>query len=385
MKKMRMLLVVVFSISLLTGCWDRVEVNDIAIVTAIGLDLIKEDQIRLSLQIAIPSKLGPTGGSGGGTGDGSSTYIISETGNTVSEAYRNLQMKISRQIFFSQSRVLLIGEDLARKGIENIIDFHSRYHEPRINSFIMFTRGEAADVLKNIPKLESVSAEETKELVNLSVGLSIYVMDFQNMLLTDGMEPLAPEFKLSSMEVNEKNETEKVQELNGTAVFKGDKLVGWIDKAETRGILWMRNEMETGVITLEVPKEDGGGNISIDITNAEVKITPKLEHDGVIITVNVTSDMNVMENDSKLNLDDSKVIEGLQNDVESEIKERIQSVIDIAQKDFQSDIFGFGQAIYKKYPKEWNTRYKQNWEQGFSEMEVSIHPEVFIRRIGLIK
>ncbi|MEH7385403.1 Ger(x)C family spore germination protein [Bacillus sp. JJ1521] len=384
MKKMRMLLIVVFSIHLLTGCWDRLEVNDIAIITAIGLDLIKDDQIRLSLQVAIPSKLGPTEGSGGGSSN-NSTYIISETGNTVSEAYRNLQMKTSRRIFFAQSRVLLIGEDLARKGVANIIDFHSRYHEPRINSFIMFTKGEATEVLKEIPKLESVSAEETKELVKLSVGLSIYMNDFLNMLLTDGMEPFAPEFALTSLEVNEKNDSGKGQVLNGTAVFKGDKLVGWIDKAKTRGILWLRNEMEKGVITIEIPKEEGDGYISIDITKAEVKIIPNMEHDKIAITVNVISDMTVMENDSKLKLDDPKVIESLQKDVESDIKERIQMVIDIAQKDFQSDIFGFGQAVYKKYPKEWNLKYKQNWEQEFSQVEVAIQPKVFIRSIGLIK
>lgn len=382
MKKVRMLLLVVFSTHLLTGCWDRLEVNDIAIVTAIGLDLIKEEQIRLSLQIAIPSRIGPTSGGGGGD-NGKSTYIISETGNTVSEAYRNLQMKISRRIFFSQSRVLLIGEDLAKKGVANIIDFHSRYHEPRINSFVMLTKGEAADVLKKIPKLESISAEETKELVKLNVGLSIYVRDFLHMLLTDGMEPFAPEFVLKSLEVGENNESDKGQALNGTAVFKNDKLVGWIDKAETRGILWLRNEMENGVITIEIPDEEGGGKISIDIIKAEVKTTPYLEDDEIIINVDISTEMNVMENDSKVKLDDPNVIEELQKNVESDIKDRIQSVIDIVQKDFQSDIFGFGQAIYKKYPQEWNSKYKQNWEQEFSNIEVAIQPKVLIRRTGL--
>ncbi|MCC3359527.1 Ger(x)C family spore germination protein [Bacillus sp. REN16] len=385
MKKMRMLLIAVFSIHLLTGCWDRVEVNDIAIVTAVGLDLMKDGKLRLSLQVAIPSKLGPAGGGGGQGNDKDSTFLISETGNTVSEAYRNLQMKISRRIFFSQSRVLLIGENLARKGVKNIIDFHSRYHEPRINSFIMFTKGEASEILKTLPRLESVSAEETKELVKLSVGLSVYVSDFLTMLLTDGMEPLAPEFALAPLEVKEKNAQEKGQEINGTAVFKSDKLVGWIDKANTRGVLWLRNEIEHGVVTVEVPEEDGGGNVSIDITKAEVKITPNIENNMVTINVQVTSDMNVMENDSKLNLDDTKVIEDLQKNVEADIKERIQAVIDLAQKDFQADIFGFGHAIYKKYPKEWNTIYKQKWDQEFSHVEVTIQPEVFIRRIGLIK
>lgn len=59
--------------------------------------------------------------------------------------------------------------------------------------------------------------------------------------------------------------------------------------------------------------------------------------------------------------------------------------VDIAQKQYQSDILGFGQAIYKKYPKEWNTQYKNNWEQEFPQVGVSIHSQVTVRRIGLTK
>jgi spore germination protein KC len=384
MKAIRMALILVMIMMLLTGCWNRVEVNDIAIVTAIGLDLTEDERVRLSLQVANPAKLGPTGGSAGGS-NGNSTFVISETGVTVSEAYRQLQGKLPRRIFFSQSRVLLIGENLAKKGVSSIIDFHTRYHEPRINSFIMFTKGEASELINSMPNLESVSAEETKELAKLSVGVTIYVMDFLNMLLTDGIEPFGPQFTLTSLDVNNKNKSKEVQAKRGTAVFKKDKLVGWMNEVETRGILWLRNEMETGVITINIPKEKGGGNVSFDIIRTETQSVPKLKHGEIKVTVNVTAEVSVMENDSNIKLDDPKIIEDLQKNIENEVRDRIQLVIDKAQQEYQSDIFGFGQAVYKKYPKEWNTNYKKNWEQEFSQLEVAINPNVFVRRIGLIK
>lgn len=384
MKRIRIPLILVMTMMLLTGCWNRVEVNDIAIVTAIGLDLTEDERVRLSLQVANPTKLGPTGGSAGGS-NGKSTFVISETGVTVSEAYRQLQGKLPRRIFFSQSRVLLIGEDLAKKGVSSIIDFHTRYHEPRINSFIMFTKGEASELLNSMPNLESVSAEETKELAKLNVGVTIYVMDFLNMLLTDGIEPFGPQFTSTSLEVNNKNKSKEGQATRGTAVFKKDKLVGWMNEVETRGILWLRNEMETGVITINIPEEKGGGNVSFDIIRTEIKSVPKLKHGEIKFTVNVTAEVSVMENDSNIKLEDPKIIEGLQKNIENEIKERIQFVIEKTQQEYQSDIFGFGQAVYKKYPKEWNTNFKKNWEQEFSQLEVAINPKVFVRRIGLIK
>ncbi|MEH7748364.1 Ger(x)C family spore germination C-terminal domain-containing protein [Neobacillus drentensis] len=138
-----------------------------------------------------------------------------------------------------------------------------------MNSFIMFTEGAASEVIKNIPNLESVSAEETKELAKLSVGLKVYVRDFLNMLLTDGLEPYAPQYKLTSLEVDTENEAGKIQTINGAAVFKKDKLIGWMDETETRGILWLRNEIEGGVISIKVPKEKGGGNTSFDIIKSK--------------------------------------------------------------------------------------------------------------------
>ena len=54
MKKILLLLSICVSILFLSGCWDRVEVNDLAIVTATAIDKRDDNQIELSIQIFIP-------------------------------------------------------------------------------------------------------------------------------------------------------------------------------------------------------------------------------------------------------------------------------------------------------------------------------------------
>lgn len=382
MKVMRLLLIWGITTIFLSGCWNRVEINDIAIVTAIGLDLVEGDQLRLTLQVAIPSKLvtGGTGGSGG-----KSTLLISETGATVSEAYRNIQGKLARRIFFSQSRILLIGEDLAKKGVFHIVDFHTRYSEPRINSYIMFTKGKASKIINSMPNFENISAEETRELAKMGVGIKVYVRDFMNMLFSEGLEPFASQFSLEPLEVYTKNKSGKTQALNGIAVFKGDKLAGWMEEGETRGLLWLRNEIKEGVISVKIPDEKDGGTISMEVVRAETKIVPILKGGEIKIDVDVATELNVIENDSKLNLFETKAIEEIQKYTEEKIRKRIELVVDKAQKEFGSDIFGFGQSIYKKYPKVWNTQFKENWEKEFVQTKVTIHSKAFVRRIGLVK
>lgn len=51
-------------LSLLTGCWDRTEINDLAFVLAGGFDLAENGQLEATLQIALPTEV-PTATSGG--------------------------------------------------------------------------------------------------------------------------------------------------------------------------------------------------------------------------------------------------------------------------------------------------------------------------------
>lgn len=382
MNVMRLFFLLVITM-FLTGCWNRIEINDIAIVTAIGLDLVEDDKVHLSLQVAIPSKLGSTTGSGGENGKGS--LVISDTGVTISEAFRNIQGKLPRRIFFSQSRVLLIGEDYAKKGVSPVINFHTRYNKTRINSFIMFTKGEASKVINSMPKFENISAEEIKELNKLNIGLKVYIRDFLNMLLTDGLEPYGPLFTLEALEVKPKNKSEHVQSIRGTAVFKGDKLIGWMDQLETRGLLWLKNEIESGIVSIKIPKEQGGGNISMEILKTDTKLEPKLKNGHLHMNLTVSTRLNLIENDSQLNLFDTKVIKDLQNKVDKEIDGRIQMTVDKVQKEYQSDILGFGQAVYRKYPKQWKTSYQKNWDQEFPRLAVTIHTNSIIKRTGVTK
>ena len=102
------------------------------------------------------------------------------------------------------------------------------------------------------------------------------------MIIAEGIEPVAPRFKLVPLEeTNNQSEKEgsaaqRVQAISGAAVFKKDKLVGWMNDAETRGILHLRNELEIGVITVNIPQEKGGGKVSVKILKVKTDFKPNI-------------------------------------------------------------------------------------------------------------
>ncbi|GAA3324676.1 hypothetical protein GCM10020331_053500 [Ectobacillus funiculus] len=48
----------------------------------------------------------------------------------------------------------------------------------------------------------------------------------------------------------------------------------------------------------------------------------------------------------------------------------------------KSDIFGFGQAVYRANPKKWETYYKTRWYDTYPNLEVEIAPHIRVQGTG---
>ncbi len=381
----------------LSGCWSRVEVNDLAFVTATGVDKMEDGKIRVTLQIAIPRMLGAPGQGGfGGEKDigTKAVWVVSEKGITIMDAYRKLQEKLPREIFLSHSRIIIIGEKMAQAGVSPILDFFTRYREARMRSYVLFTKGEALKNLKFIPKFEKIPAEVMREEEERDMGLGVNLKDFTHMLVAEGVEPIASEIELVPSNVirgeespNQKSQSkvETNESIEGAAIFKKDKLIGWMNDRETRGILWLRNKIKTGVITINIPKEKGHGKVSVQIFKSETEIIPILKQGELSLRAKVRVNADLYENSSKMDLSNPREVLFLEKKLGEAIEDRIQVTLDKAQNKFKSDIFGFGTAVQRKYPKEWENKFKARWDQEFPKLPAKINVDVTVDRTGLTK
>ncbi len=92
----------------------------------------------------------------------------------------------------------------------------------------------------------------------------------------------------------------------------------------------------------------------------------------MLATLSATIDLSKPEN-----------IKKLEAKYQKQIKEKIERAVKTAQKKYKSDIFGFGEVIYRADPKAWK-RLEPNWEQEFENVEVSVNVNAKIRRLGTI-
>ena len=151
--------VVVMLLVLQTGCWSRKEIETLAFVMASGVDFAEmPNRIMLTAQIAKPKALAAA--AMGGSDLERAVWTVSSTGNTIFEAIRHLARQSSRRAFFAHSQWVILGEDVARAGINNVLDAYERDPESRAGAKLAVVKdGKASDFLQTESELESIGAE----------------------------------------------------------------------------------------------------------------------------------------------------------------------------------------------------------------------------------
>lgn len=380
MKGILLLLSICVSILFLSGCWDRVEVNDLAIVTATAIDKSGDNQIELSIQIFIPKALGSGGGEAGGSGGGKMTMAISQTGKNMADALSKLQGKLPREIFWGQCKVFIFGEALAKQGIQKQMDFLLRHPEPRGRAYLYVSEGKAKETLEMVPNLERYSAEVLREISNYRVGMQITIQDVDEMLTGIAQAAALPYVKIKTQQPSEGKPIKYVH-IDGTAVFHKDQMVGTLTEAETRGVLWLRDEIKGYTVSVEIEGEEG--LVSLNPVSARVDLIPQIHDKKWKMTVNVATEGAIIQNETNLDFSDPKLLKKVESAYQKSIEKRIQEVLNQIQHELHADIVNFSREFYRKYPKEWKEN-KNRWDEVFSEVEVTINIEAHIRREGYI-
>ncbi|SHI86600.1 Ger(x)C family spore germination protein [Desulfofundulus thermosubterraneus] len=387
MKKIAVLLLILLLTGLTGGCWSRRELTEVAIVLGTGVDWMEDGRIRLTVQIARPGAF-TAGSEAGARGREPASWVVSAEGRTIQEAERYLAMKVPREIYWGHCIILVLGEEMARKGTGMITNFFQRDRQPRENIWVMVTRGEAKDFLETYSSLEKTSAQAAGFLERMKTGYSVQLWKLAEMLASKGIQPAVTAVEVKEAGITPEPDREKKSPpqkqvgLAGVAVFKEDKLIGWLDPYETRGLLWLKGEAMKGVIIVPSPGEPDKA-VSIRIRRGSTKILPEYDGEYLRFMVRIRVEGDMVEQQSREDLAKPEKIKTLESEMADELKKRATAALEKAQNEYGVDIFGFGDAFHRKYKKEWRDL-KDRWDEEFSRAEVNIAVEAQIREIGLL-
>ncbi|MGM7719251.1 Ger(x)C family spore germination protein [Metabacillus sp. Hm71] len=383
---MKRVVIVISSLLLLAGCWDRRELKEIGIVSAVGIDKdIDTGEFLFTSQVLNPSALKPEAG-----GTGSPVKLITTKGDTVYKAIRNTHQEFDRKNFYAHNRVIIISEQLAREGILPILDGITRGREARGYIWLCVTKdSQARDILdvkqQGIEKVQANYLESILENQKLNFDVAVIKLnDYYKKSLKGGIDPVIGVLK---MIVGSGDASQQVK-LSGGAVIKNDKLVGFLNETEARGYNWIIGEVNSGVLTLPSLLEEEK-LVSIEIREARSNIKPEIKGNEISFNVEIKTSGALVEQQGEGTLKTRKeqydYLNQLEKELEKKIEQEINNVIEKAQKDLKADIFGFGNALNKKNPKKWK-EVKDKWmEDQFSNAAVKVKVKADIGTRELLK
>lgn len=387
------------------GCWDRKEINELALVSAVGIDKV-DGRFVVTAEFfhaaAIESGGGWMGGTAGGGAAGRVVIIGVGSGDTLLAAIRELALKVPRRVFFAHTAVAVIGEELARSGIREVLDLWDRSPELRRTTFLLVTRGQAQRVISSSQSgLERTIGREVlgiaREVQRDGHGRvtrmhdALLAIGDKTRSIVLGVIQLSPEPepppKVLTAVVGAAGGTSvapvvvtRTIRLNGAAAFRNDKLAYWLDARETRGLLWITNRVKTAVVSVTAPGSESA-EATIEITRSSSSIKSEIKDGSPIITIAAKIEGNLGDISGTSNPTKPAQWKSLERRAATAIKNEMLSVIARAKKE-KTDIFGFGEAVHRQHPKEWR-KMKENWQEIFADMPVKFDIRVSLRRSGL--
>lgn len=373
---------------MLTSCWNSRELSDLAIVSAIGIDKVPEkDEYRVTFQVVNPSAMATNMGSS--TGQAPIT-IYTATDRTLFTALRKTSKKASRQLFFAHNQLVIIGESMAKNGINDIFDLFERSHELRLTSTILISRStDAASVLKvllpieNLPAMGTVKKNENAARV-WGESRDINAFELINEIIGEGDLVISGIRIIGDPEVGggkanlEQTEVKSIISMNGLGIFKDGKLKYWMDGSEARGTLWVQNKIVETSVNID---SDEGKAIGINIILSKTQIKVEMREGVPVFHVYIKEEGHVNETKGFVNFSKREELVKLERELAKKTKDEVMQSLQVAQT-MKSDIYNFGTELKRTNPKEWDT-VKKDWDTLFAKGELDVHVEAFIRSTGM--
>ncbi|QIB27731.1 Ger(x)C family spore germination protein [Caloranaerobacter azorensis] len=382
MSKFGKMIIIFMSVAILSGCWDKVEINDRAFISAIGIDIQgqggeleknKTGYKKFIVTFVFPNVKAIRKGSSGEE----PRFILSSVGQNIFHVSNALTTRSNKTMFFGHTKAIIIGEKVARDSdsLKQIFDEVERAHEMGRKVGVFISQGEARRVINIEPSLESVTGtylaalskakEKSSRFTPKTIGDILPSLHDCRCVLIPRIIP-----------------TDKGIKVAGAAVIKDYKLIGWLGEIENRSVMFITDKVTSEAIIVM----DDDVLVSYVISDTSVSRNGRMENGQIVmdITVDMEGVLQQYKLEAKNDVLNNKLLRRLEGLVEKKIKSEIDGTIKKIQKEFEVDVIGIAEYLYKFKPDIWD-KVKDDWEDVFPEVKINVNVNTKIRRIGMTK
>lgn len=394
-KLLRLLLSLPLSALLLSGCWDDRELNELGITSGSAYDW-EDNQWKATYQVINPSSgSSGMGGSGGGSTSSPPFLTFTVKGKTIMEAIERTNLTSTREMFFSHSRITVIGRSLAEHGINQLIDTFLRKQDARETVYVFLSEGDAGDILDQLMQMTKnqgagiqLMIEQESKLLSYYPGVRLYELAMG--LSSESRSAVLPEILLTGPQTMDEIKETGVTDLPSRlalgrlGVLKGDTFAGWLSQKQAFGLSFLTDTVKSATIAFASrPSVSDTLDASFVLQNSATAVRPVWAGDHYVIDVEVKGAGVLTELGSVMDLNDRKAIREMEESLEQRVLELMNDSWAEVRR-LGADVTGFAVRIHRSDPKRWKQiEQEKSWDRVFQELEIRPHVSLQMERTGL--
>lgn len=362
-------------IPILSGCWDYREINELSIVSGLAIDSDSAGKgYSLTAEIVDFGVAGKE--------NKIQSKRIQADGKTIFDAVRNIIKLSAKRLYWSHANIVIISQDIARKGILPVVDVFHRVRETRISTHILISKTKTArELLSQESIATNIRSMEIKEMMineNNLLGKSpnVDLRDFINMLSEEGQSPVLPAVGVVI------NDGYRTSELSGMAIFRGDKFVGFLNEEDTKFFMFVKNQIKDTLLSLDENLKGDHKDVTLEIYENKTKEKAVNVNGKLSVIIDINAVASVGELGIRNDLIDESGCEILKREAVTTLKSNVENVIRKVKQEYGLDIFGFGTTIKREMPTVWKTM-SSNWNNTFRNLDVKVYVNIEIKGSGV--
>lgn len=361
-----------------SGCWSSLNINDTAVCSGLGVDIT--DTGKISVMVQINKSVNPQNEEGKLT-EGA-FIVVSGSGNSITEASRKITLSLPRMPIWSHADLFLLGENLVTEDLSILYDFLFRNRNIRKSSYaLVANKASLGKIYNSDCPMALCSARGILKILfsqekNLGIYLPVTIKDFLIMASTPGIDPFLP-----MVTVRKDLEDKDILTLDGTAIFKNNKMVGELNEAESRGLYWLNTKTAGSCIVVTL-SDNPENKVSLQAGKINSKIRPRIKDNELVMDITCNVDFNITEIIGIVDEEDEELMVKIQNAANKKVASHIRQAVVKGQKT-NSDFLGFGLSISRYQPKLWKN-IGDDWENRFPSVRTNIEVKSNLLRSNLI-
>lgn len=349
------------------------EIEEMQVIQTLGVDADdRNGEILVSAATGMPA-------------NASAPILLNAAGPSVTIAMTALQDYASSEyLFYAHTRFFVLGEDAAKRGIYQYLDYLERAPEIRLGTDLFVVRGNTANALITGAGGEGADYDVTDLLSAAYYDAPMHGISFV-LSGTDVTKNLA-ENGSSLICAIDCAEAKNVIASGGGGlsalpvgfgIIKDGYLIDYLTGPGAKGACLLMNEMSGGYVIL---KMHNGAEITLNIDSGKTKYKPRWNDDGTVKGVDIECGVNaaLVELTDPLGINTEEFFDMMDEALSQMMLEFVTAALD-KSREHCADFLGIGGRLEASSPVNFD-KYDKQWPKALTDITFTVSMDARVLR-----